>query len=102
MLNVEEFSDKQMAICTTEKRVEPLVIEKDMSGFVFFKITSTKSTVPEELTGRYTSMQKAIRAVRDWERAAGSTVAAKRKQYSEIRKSTKELKSATAENTDGS
>lgn len=102
MVTIEEFSDNQRAVCTTDKRVEPLIIEKDLSGFVFFRFTSTKATVPEELSGRYSSMEKAIRAFKVWEHDASSTVAAKRKQYSELRKETKESKNATVEDTDGS
>lgn len=65
-------------------------VEKTFDGFVFFKISVTRGTLPKELEGRYTRAKDAIKAVISYEETAKPTATVERDRKAEKRKAQKE------------
>lgn len=59
MIDYQEFPEKQMCICTTDKLKTKVIIQKSVGGNIFFEFKFEKGSLPKELSGRYTSIKKA-------------------------------------------
>lgn len=59
MVEYEEYPEKQVCICTTEKLKTKVIIQKSVGGNIFFEFKFEKGKIPQELSGRYTSIKKA-------------------------------------------
>ena len=59
MVEYEEFPEKQLCICTTPKLKTKVYIQKCLGGNIFFEFKFEKGKIPQELSGRYTSIKKA-------------------------------------------
>lgn len=92
MVEVEESRDKMSATIKTDKRAEKYIVEKDRTGFIFFVFRSTKGPVPNALSGKYSSIQKAVEAFKAYERGLKESNALRQKELQEFR----EVRRATA------
>lgn len=63
MVEFEEYPEKKYCICRSDKMKAALIIKKDSSGFIFYEISAEQGRIPEELSGKYSSMEKAKEAV---------------------------------------
>lgn len=77
MVEFEEYPDKKYCICRSDKMKTNLTIRKDRSGFIFYEIVTEKGPIPEELSGKYSSMEKAKLAVTQFISNRKETQAAK-------------------------
>lgn len=66
-MDVKESEDGLTLTITSDKRINPILIYKSDDGFSMFKMRYEGSgTIPEELSGFYTSRQDALRALKFW------------------------------------
>ena len=77
MVEFIEDTVNQTCICRSDKLVTDILIEKSNDGFVFFKFRVTKGSVPQELSGKYTSINRAKEAVTAYLNRKSDSVAAK-------------------------
>jgi hypothetical protein len=80
MTHFVEDTSKQTCICTLDRQLVPLKIEKKFGGHIFFHICTEKGFPPQELAGRYSSMQSARAAVEAYDKNTGQTIAARRQE----------------------
>jgi hypothetical protein len=92
MLEFIEDTDNQRCICKSDKLVTEVVIEKSKDGFIFFEINFSKGTKPEELSGKYSSMREAKKAVTKYLANKKESKAARRENFA------KELKERKVKN----
>ena len=60
MVEYEEYPEQQLCICTTPKFKTKIYIQKSLGGGnIFFEFKFDKGKIPQELSGRYTSIKKA-------------------------------------------
>lgn len=85
MVDVEEFPEEQKAIVGSDKRVEKYIIEPDNRGYGFFVFKSNKGPLPEELSGRYTSIKKAVASFEQFERTTKQSPASRQRELQEYR-----------------
>lgn len=83
MVDVKINRDQKWAILKTNKSMLEYKIVKDISGFIFFEFKVDKGTLPQELKGKYTSLDKAIEAFKAYERGMKQTQPAKRQEIAE-------------------
>lgn len=86
MVDVKEIHNEKKAILTTDKRKESFTLEKDMSGYSSFIFKVSRGKVPEQLAGRYTSIQKGVEAFEAFDRSIKMSQAVKREVIAEERK----------------
>lgn len=77
MVEFIEDTVNQTCICRSDKLVTDILIEKANDGFIFFEFRVTKGSVPKELSGKYSSINKAKEAVTAYLNKKNDTVAAK-------------------------
>lgn len=103
MIEFEENPDKQTCICRCpEKMVQALTIRKDKSGYVSFEIVLEQGPTPVALAGRYSSIDKAKRAVTSYLTNKKESVAARRENFAKEREERKALKDAPKSIPEGS
>lgn len=85
MVQFEEDTSNQRCICKSDKLVTDIIIEKSIGGFKFFEIKVTKGSVPQALTGKFTSIRAAKKAVEDYLRKKEDTPAARREYFAKAR-----------------
>ena len=103
MVEFEEYPDKQLCICRCpEKMVGAYTIQKDNSGYVFYEVVADKGSTPADLKGKYSSIEKAKKAVVAHLRDKKETVAAHRENFAKERAERKALKDAPKSIPEGS
>lgn len=85
MVHFEEDTANQRCVCKSDKLVTDIIIEKSIGGFKFFEIKVTKGSVPQALTGKFTSIRTAKNAVEDYLRKKDDTPAARREYFAKAR-----------------
>ena len=83
MVEFIEDTANQRCVCKSDKLVSDLIIEKSLGGFIFFEIKITNGKIPNELSGKYSSLNEAKKAVAKYLRKKKDTVAARRKKFGE-------------------
>lgn len=83
MVEFIEDTANQRCVCKSDKFVSDIIIQKQMGGYIFFEITITKGQIPVELSGKYSSLKEAKKAVAKYLRNKKDTVAARRKKFGE-------------------
>ena len=58
---------------TSDKFNSGFLVAPSVGGFVFYSISSTGGSLPKELSGRYTRMDDAVKAVERYERSHKGT-----------------------------
>lgn len=86
-------------ICTSDKMSNTAKIDRIKDGFGFFQITFEKGKVPDQLSGRYSTLASAKKAFIAYEAGRGESEAVKRKYFVEERE---KRKNAAAETREGS
>jgi hypothetical protein len=92
MLTIEEFPDKQLCHITSEKMSAKITIKKASDGFIFFDVKFDRGAVPNELSGKYSSMAKAKEAVLSFLNNRKETESARRENFAKEREERKKLK----------
>ena len=71
-----------------EKRAATFKVTKEPGGFIFFKVSCDKGAIPSALSGRYTSIEKALLAIYKYLLVSPQSVAS----YANEREKKKEAK----------
>lgn len=83
MIQFHENTETKYCEVTSDKMVQKIIIKKASDGFIFFDISFEKGVVPKELSGKFTSLGKAKKAVFNYLNNKKETQAAKREYYAE-------------------
>ena len=68
MVVFEEDTVNQVCVCTLDKLKEPLTIRKARDGFIFFEIVTAKGKLASELSGKFSSIPAAKKAIEAYDR----------------------------------
>ncbi len=94
MVDFFHDTENQRCVCKTDKLKSEITIEKELGGYRFFIITVNVGSVPNELSGRYSSIPKAQKAVSDYLRNKSKSATIKRDEYAENFMKRKKVKDA--------
>ena len=92
MVDVEFETNYDKKICTAkcpEKSMSVLTISPAPGGFIFYHITADKGPVAAELSGRYTSIEKAQQAIKSYYNKIRQTRGSQQKEVVERMKKRK-------------
>ena len=92
MVEFEENTVDQTCVCKLSKLKQELIIRKSKDGFIFFEIASPKGRVAYELSGKYSSVASAKKAVQAYENNIAVSPTLKREQFAQDRIKRKEKK----------
>lgn len=95
-------TDNQRCECKTDKLTTTIHIEKELGGYRFFVIRFEKGNVPAELSGRYSSMVSAQKAVEKYLRNKKESVSARRKSFGDDYEKRKKVRDAAKSEPEGS
>ena len=84
-----EDAAKQICVVKSSKMVSDIIIQKDRSGYIFFEIRLEKGPAPAELSGKFSSMLNAKKAVANFLNARKETTAARRENFAKEREERK-------------
>lgn len=93
-ITFEEDRDAQICICRSDKLVTAIHISRVMNGYGLFVVSMEKGSAPAELSGQYTSLDKAKAAVAKYVSNKKESVAARRENFAKEREERKALKHA--------
>jgi hypothetical protein len=85
MIDIETDTVNQYCVIRSDKMLSEVYVEKEESGYAFFRIRFEKGSVPEELSGRYTSLEKGKQAVENYIWSRKKTKAVLRNEYADKR-----------------
>lgn len=85
MIDIETDTVNQHCTIKSDKMVSEIYVEKESGGYIFFKVRFEKGIVPEELSGRYSSLQKGKEAVETYLRNRVKTKTVQRNEYADQR-----------------
>ena len=63
MIDIETDTVNQRCVIKSDKMVSEIYVQKEESGYSFFRVRFEKGSVPSELSGRYSSLGKGKEAV---------------------------------------
>lgn len=63
MIDIETDTVNQRCVIKSDKMVSEIYVQKEESGYSFFRVRFEKGSVPSELSGRYSSLDKGKEAV---------------------------------------
>jgi len=69
MVSVEfdiNYDNKTLKAVCPEKLSTPIHVRKSPDGFIFFEVHVEKGKVPGDLSGKYTSLDNAKKAIQDY------------------------------------
>lgn len=95
MVEFIEDTANQHCICKTDKLKCNIIIEKEIGGFRFFIIKVDAGQVPKELSGRYSSMPEAKKAVGNYLRNKKESKTVRRDNFAKKFDERKKVKDAT-------
>ena len=81
MIDIETDTVNQRCVIKSDKMLSEIYVEKENSGYIFFIIKFEKGKVPEELSGRYSSLEKGKQAVESYLRDKVKTKTLLRKRF---------------------
>jgi len=94
MIEFIHDTENQRCVCKTKKLTTDIIIEKETGGYRFFVIKFQVGSVPQELSGRYTSIQKAQAGVEKYLRNKPQSASVRRKEFGEDYEKRKKAKDA--------
>jgi hypothetical protein len=97
MITLDHNTEKQTCKITSENMATAINVQKKPNDHHFFEIRFETGSVPEELSGRYSSVQAGVKAVENYLRNKRPTAAVRRDAYTEERKQ----RNATETRTEG-
>ncbi len=83
MVDFFHDTENQRCVCKTDKLKSEITIQKELGGYRFFVITVNNGSVPAELSGRYSSIPQAQKAVEHYLRNKSKSSTIKRDEYAE-------------------
>ena len=92
MVEFIEDTVNQRCVCKTDKLATDIIIEKANDGFIFFEIASSKGKVAYELSGKYSSVASAKKAIQAYDTNLPLSPTIKREQFAQDRLKRKEKK----------
>lgn len=95
MIEFDHDTQNQRCVCKTDKLTTNIIIEKEVGGFRFFIIKFESGSVPQELSGRYTSILKAQSGVEKYLRNKPQSVSARRKEFGDDYEKRKKARDAS-------
>lgn len=101
MIEFDEDTANQRCVVTSDKLVTKIIIEKSKDGFIFFDVKMEAGTIPAELSGRYSSLKTAKKAVETYLRNKKESTAARRENFAKAREERKK-QNASENNAKGS
>jgi len=85
MIDIETDTVNQVCVIRSDKMLSDITVEKQFGGHSFFTIKFEKGTVPEELSGRYSSLEQGKKAVENYLRTKPKSKAVQRNEYADRR-----------------
>ena len=85
MIDIETDTVNQRCVIKSDKMVSEVYVQKEESGYSFFRGRFEKGSVPSELSGRYSSLQKGKEAVEHYLRNKVKTKTVQRNEYADQR-----------------
>jgi hypothetical protein len=85
-VEIKENAANQTAVISSSKYLSKFFISKASTGSIFFKVELETGPTPNQLSGVYSSMRKAIEAVSIFLRTAKETQGAKNERLDKERK----------------
>ena len=94
MVEFTHDTANQRCVCKTEKMSTNIIIEKETGGYRFFIVKFEVGSVPQELSGRYTSIQQAQVGVEKYLRNKTQSASVRRKEFGDAYEKRKKAKDA--------
>ena len=85
MIDIETDTVNQRCVIKSDKMVSEIYVQKEESGYSFFRVRFEKGSVPSELSGRYSSLDKGKEAVEHYLRNKLKTKTVQRNEYADQR-----------------
>jgi len=85
MIDIETDTVNQRCVIKSDKMVSEIYVQKEESGYSFFRVRFEKGSVPSELSGRYSSLNKGKEAVEYYLRNKVKTKTVQRNEYADQR-----------------
>jgi len=85
MIDIETDTVNQRCVIKSDKMLTDIIVEKEVGGFIFFKVKFEKGSVPEELSGKYSTLEKGKQAVENYLRNKPKSKAVQRNEYADKR-----------------
>lgn len=95
MIDIETDTVNQRCVIKSDKMLTDIIVEKEVGGFIFFKVKFEKGSVPDDLSGRYSTLEKGKQAVETYLRNKPKSRAVQRNEYADKRE--KERNAAKSE-----
>jgi len=111
MVDAEINYDKKTATVTDPTKIKSnFIITTAPGGYIFYQVNVDKGSVPEELSGKYSGLDVAVKAVSKYLENKAPSVSVKRDKKAADRKAheekmkakAKELENGTADHAEGS
>jgi hypothetical protein len=99
VVNFEEFPEDFYAIATIDKTKTEYRIERDLTGYGHFIFKVNKGSVPKDLSGKYSSILKAYKALEQYSNIVPETNTVRRETFAKARE---ERKNAAVSNSKAS
>lgn len=85
MIDIETDTVNQRCVIRSDKMMSEIYVHKEESGYSFFRVKFEKGSVPSELSGRYSSLDKGKEAVEHYLRNKVKTRTVQRNEYADQR-----------------
>ena len=85
MIDIETDTVNQRCVIRSDKMMSEIYVHKEESGYSFFRVKFEKGSVPSELSGRYSSLDKGKEAVEHYLRDKVKTKTVQRNEYADQR-----------------
>ena len=85
MIDIETDTVNQRCVIRSDKMMSEIYVLKGRSGYSFFRVKFEKGSVPSELSGRYSSLDKGKEAVEHYLRNKVKTKTVQRNEYADQR-----------------
>lgn len=85
-MNIDHNTENQTCVLKSDKMNSEILIQKKPNDHHFFEIKFTSGSVPDELSGRYSSIPAGIKAVEQYLNNKRPTAAVRRDKVTEERK----------------
>ena len=99
MIDIETDTVNQRCVIRSDKMMSEIYVHKEESGYSFFKVKFEKGSVPSELSGRYSSLDKGKEAVEHYLRNKVKTKTVQRNEYADQREKERNGSKSKSENS---
>lgn len=101
MFEYEEDTVNQRCVYKSDKLMSDIIIQKCNDGFIFFEVKLTAGSPADELSGKFSSMKTAKKAVETYLRNKKESKAARRENFAKAREERKK-QNASKNNSESS